>query len=238
MMMGALAFATVAFAAGHAFEVPTNQYGNPIILDTYSPGLSIKKAWDDEGNESNRPEEITVEYQLKIVLTGRNGESVTKTQEGSVVLSEDNNWSEKIDYNVNEIQLTKEDWSKLDANSIGELQNNQLTLDVEEVDVPDGYVADYEWDDRLGMLTITNRYDPTDKPSKVPGNEIGTTVSVDSTTGTTDSVTPSEKETTVNESAPKTGDESNLMFPLAMVIVSGTCIVAALAVGRKHRKNS
>ena len=238
MMMGVLAFATVAFAAGHAFEVPTDHYGDPIILDTYSPGFSIKKAWDDEGNESNRPEEITVEYQFSIILTGRNGESVTKTQEGSVVLSEDNNWSEKIDYDINKVQLTKEDWNKLEAHSIGELQNNQLTLDVKEVDVPDGYVANYEWDKNACVLTITNIYDPTDKPSKVPDTEIGTTVNVDSTTSTTDSVAPSEKETTVNESAPKTGDESNLMFPLAMVIVSGTCIVAALAVGRKHRKNS
>ena len=235
MMMGVLAFATVAFAAGHAFEVPTDHYGD---LATYGASLSINKAWDDEGNENKRPEEITVKYQLKMVWSDNtSGKSVTKTHDGSVVLSEDNRWISSINCPNSALQLTAEESKELGNKAILEL-GKELTLDVEEVEVPDGYVADYEWDDRLGMLTITNRYDPTDKPSKVPGNEIGTTVSVDSTTGTTDSVTPSEKETTVNESAPKTGDESNLMFPLAMVIVSGTCIVAALAVGRKHRKNS
>lgn len=126
----------------------TASYDGFNIKNTYTPGVvsvSVKKQWDDNGNQDGlRPSSVTVSVYFEEVVAaddaadteGASGSSVVKTYVGSLTLSADNNWTDKVD--------------NLPAGK---------TYLVEEVYVPNGYTSDVSGSMEKGY-TITNTHIP------------------------------------------------------------------------------
>lgn len=145
LVLGVLACATVALAAGNVYEV----YGpNP-----YVSKLIIKKVWEQDGNGETRPESIQVSY--KMTISTSNPSDEVKSEEGTVILSEKNSWEETVDYRY---------WAFLGQNK----WPHNISFEIEEINVPEGYTADYSWeseqggitdsDPTIGIVTIKNTY--------------------------------------------------------------------------------
>ena len=136
LVLGILACATVAMAAG---SVSHNIYGSP-----YETGLTIEKRWVDDGHESKRPESITVRYKMTMVFSDSTGKTDTRIKEDNVVLSKANSWKENIT------------WDYRNESSLGFSYHlgRDLTVEVEEVDVPDGYTVEYDWKNNVGVVVV------------------------------------------------------------------------------------
>ena len=136
LVLGILACATVAMAAG---SVSHNIYGSP-----YETGLTIEKRWVDDGHESKRPESITVRYKMTMVFSDSTGKTDTRIKEDNVVLSKANSWKENIT------------WDYRNESSLGFSYHlgRDLTVEVEEVDVPDGYTVGYDWKNNVGVVVV------------------------------------------------------------------------------------
>ena len=134
--------ATVALAAGNVHEV--------YRPDVYETGLTIEKRWVDDGHESMRPESITVRYKMTMVFSDSTGATETKTKEGNVVLSEDNFWMGYVN------------WDYRDESTLGPSHNlgRDLTIEVEEVDVPNGYTVEYDWNQNVGVVVVNTYTGP------------------------------------------------------------------------------
>lgn len=142
LVLGILACATVAMAAG---SVSHNIYGSP-----YETGLTIEKRWVDDGHESKRPESITVRYKMTMVFSDSTGKTDTRIKEDNVVLSKANSWKENIT------------WDYRNESSLGFSYHlgRDLTVEVEEVDVPDGYTVGYDWKNNVGVVVVNTYTGP------------------------------------------------------------------------------
>lgn len=142
LVLGILACATVAMAAG---SVSHNIYGSP-----YETGLTIEKRWVDDGHESKRPESITVRYKMTMVFSDSTGKTDTRIKEDNVVLSKANSWKENIT------------WEYRNESSLGFSYHlgRDLTVEVEEVDVPDGYTVEYDWKNNVGVVVVNTYTGP------------------------------------------------------------------------------
>ena len=142
LVLGILACATVAMAAG---SVSHNIYGSP-----YETGLTIEKRWVDDGHESKRPESITVRYKMTMVFSDSTGKTDTRIKEDNVVLSKANSWKENIT------------WDYRNESSLGFSYHlgRDLTVEVEEVDVPDGYTVEYDWKNNVGVVVVNTYTGP------------------------------------------------------------------------------
>lgn len=142
LVLGVLACATVAMAAG---SVSHNIYGSP-----YETGLTIEKRWVDDGHESKRPESITVRYKMTMVFSDSTGKTDTRIKEDNVVLSKANSWKENIT------------WDYRNESSLGFSYHlgRDLTVEVEEVDVPDGYTVEYDWKNNVGVVVVNTYTGP------------------------------------------------------------------------------
>ena len=134
--------ATVAMAAG---SVSHDIYGSP-----YETGLTIEKRWVDDGHESKRPESITVRYKMTMVFSDSTGKTDTRIKEDNVVLSKANSWKENIT------------WDYRNESSLGFSYHlgRDLTVEVEEVDVPDGYTVGYDWKNNVGVVVVNTYTGP------------------------------------------------------------------------------
>ena len=142
LVLGILACATVAMAAG---SVSHDIYGSP-----YETGLTIEKRWVDDGHESKRPESITVRYKMTMVFSDSTGKTDTRIKEDNVVLSKANSWKENIT------------WDYRNESSLGFSYHlgRDLTVEVEEVDVPDGYTVGYDWKNNVGVVVVNTYTGP------------------------------------------------------------------------------
>ena len=142
LVLGILACASVAMAAG---SVSHNIYGSP-----YETGLTIEKRWVDDGHESKRPESITVRYKMTMVFSDSTGKTDTRIKEDNVVLSKANSWKENIT------------WDYRNESSLGFSYHlgRDLTVEVEEVDVPDGYTVEYDWKNNVGVVVVNTYTGP------------------------------------------------------------------------------
>lgn len=138
-LLGVLACAAVVFADGRQYTIQ-----NPTA---YGTGLIIQKEWDDNNDADNiRPESITVCY--KIIVQFLNQEE-PRVYSDTVVLN-------GPDWNYN----FSDDW--------GYPWNvpSSISIEIEEIDVPEGYTAEYSWTEEsqalgngngpIGKITITN----------------------------------------------------------------------------------
>lgn len=138
-LLGVLACAAVVFADGSQYTIQ-----NPTA---YGTGLIIQKEWDDNDNADNiRPESITVRYKITVQFPNQEEPEVYSD---TVVLREPD-WSYK----------SKEEWS-----SPWNVPSS-ISIEIEEIEVPEGYTAEYSWTEEsqaigngngpIGKITITN----------------------------------------------------------------------------------
>lgn len=145
-ILGLFACAAVVMAA--TGNTTSNIYTGP-----YNTGIHIEKQWNDDGQKENRPESIEVSYKMTLVLSDYvTSKTETVTNEGSVTLSEANSWQDDVN------------WDYSNAGTIGPSYHlgRDLTVEVEEINVPKGYTASYEWVGNSGYVIVTNTYtEPT-----------------------------------------------------------------------------
>lgn len=141
-MLGVLACAAVVLAKSESFDVY-----NPTPYGTL---LTIVKEWDDSKDQyQKRPDYIEVSYKVTVTYSDKDPEIMTDT-----------------------VKLEAPDWSTTIRWPWGypfEIPQS-ITMEVEEIGVPDGYTAEYSWDQisedmGLGsgkgcMVTIKNTYTP------------------------------------------------------------------------------
>lgn len=144
-ILGLFACAAVVMAA--TGNTTSNIYTSP-----YGTGILIEKQWNDDGHEGNRPESIEVSYKMTMVFSDNKGNTDIQTNEGSVTLSEANSWKDNVT------------WGYSNASDLGFSYHlgRDLTVEVEEINVPKGYTASYEWVGNSGYVIVTNTYtEPT-----------------------------------------------------------------------------